>query len=81
MWHTCKVMKLYFIEEVQEEKGVYVTSDEEEERVEWCEERRNTKEESINKRIQVPSRYWLIGRLPLMKKQFEDSFYTTRSQP
>uniref|UniRef100_A0A2N9HCK6 Retrotransposon gag domain-containing protein n=1 Tax=Fagus sylvatica TaxID=28930 RepID=A0A2N9HCK6_FAGSY len=44
MWHTCKAMKLYLIEEVQEEEGAYVTSDEEEERVEWCEERRNTKE-------------------------------------
>uniref|UniRef100_A0A2N9GY46 Ty3 transposon capsid-like protein domain-containing protein n=1 Tax=Fagus sylvatica TaxID=28930 RepID=A0A2N9GY46_FAGSY len=78
MWHTCKAMKLYLIEEVQEEEGAYVTSDEEEERVEWCEERRNTKEESINKDIQVPSRYWLIGRSPLMKKhltkkQLEDS--------
>uniref|UniRef100_A0A2N9EHG3 Ty3 transposon capsid-like protein domain-containing protein n=1 Tax=Fagus sylvatica TaxID=28930 RepID=A0A2N9EHG3_FAGSY len=73
MWHTCKVMKLYLIKEVQEEEGAYVTSDEEEERVEWCEERRNTKEESINKHIQVPSRYWLIGRSPLMKKQLEDS--------
>uniref|UniRef100_A0A2N9FHP4 Ty3 transposon capsid-like protein domain-containing protein n=1 Tax=Fagus sylvatica TaxID=28930 RepID=A0A2N9FHP4_FAGSY len=73
MWHTCKAMKLYLIEEVQEEEGAYVTSDEEEERVEWCEERRNTKEESINKHIQVPSRYWLIGRSPLMKKQLEDS--------
>uniref|UniRef100_A0A2N9INH3 Ty3 transposon capsid-like protein domain-containing protein n=1 Tax=Fagus sylvatica TaxID=28930 RepID=A0A2N9INH3_FAGSY len=73
-----KAMKLYLIEEVQEEEGAYVTSDEEEERVEWCEERRNTKEESINKDIQVPSRYWLIGRSPLMKKhltkkQLEDS--------
>jgi hypothetical protein len=78
MWHTCKAMKLYLIEEVQEEEGAYVTSDEEEEGVEWCEERRNTKEESINKDIQVPSRYWLIGRSPLMKKhltkkQLEDS--------
>jgi hypothetical protein len=78
MWHTCKAMKLYLIEEVQEEEGAYVISDEEEERVEWCEERRNTKEESINKDIQVPSRYWLIGRSPLMKKhltkkQLEDS--------
>jgi hypothetical protein len=78
MWHTCKAMKLYLIEELQEEEGAYVTSDEEEERVEWCEERRNTKEESINKDIQVPSRYWLIGRSPLMKKhltkkQLEDS--------
>jgi hypothetical protein len=78
MWHTCKAMKLYLIEEVQEEEGAYVTSYEEEERVEWCEERRNTKEESINKDIQVPSRYWLIGRSPLMKKhltkkQLEDS--------
>uniref|UniRef100_A0A2N9HGW5 Uncharacterized protein n=1 Tax=Fagus sylvatica TaxID=28930 RepID=A0A2N9HGW5_FAGSY len=73
MWHTCKAMKLYLIEEVQEEEGAYVTNDEEEERVEWCEERRNTKEESINKDIQVPSRYWLIGRSPLMKKQLEDS--------
>jgi hypothetical protein len=78
MWHTCKAMKLYLIEEVQEEEGAYVTSDEEEEMVEWCEERRNTKEESINKDIQVPSRYWLIGRSPLMKKhltkkQLEDS--------
>jgi hypothetical protein len=77
MWHTCKAMKLYLIEEVQEESA-YVTSDEEEERVEWCEEIRNTKEESINKDIQVPSRYWLIGRSPLMKKhltkkQLEDS--------
>uniref|UniRef100_A0A2N9H4K3 Ty3 transposon capsid-like protein domain-containing protein n=1 Tax=Fagus sylvatica TaxID=28930 RepID=A0A2N9H4K3_FAGSY len=60
MWHTCKAMKLYLIEEVQEEEGAYVTNDEEEERVEWCEERRNTKEESINKDIQVPSRYWEI---------------------
>ena len=34
MWHKCKAMKLYFIKEVQEEKGIYVTSDEEEERVE-----------------------------------------------
>jgi hypothetical protein len=73
MWHTCKAMKLYLIEEVQEEEGAYVTNDEEEEMVEWCEERRNTKEESINKDIQVPSRYWLIGRSPLMKKQLEDS--------
>jgi hypothetical protein len=73
MWHTCKAMKLYLIEEVQEEEGAYVTSDEEEERVKWCEERRNTKEESINKHIQVPSRYWLIGRSPLIKKQLEDS--------
>jgi hypothetical protein len=73
MWHTCKAMKLFLIEEVQEEEGAYVTNDEEEERVEWCEERRNTKEESINKDIQVPSRYWLIGRSPLMKKQLEDS--------
>uniref|UniRef100_A0A2N9FLP0 Ty3 transposon capsid-like protein domain-containing protein n=1 Tax=Fagus sylvatica TaxID=28930 RepID=A0A2N9FLP0_FAGSY len=78
MWHTCKAMKLYLIEEVQEEEGAYVTSYEEEERVEWCEERRNTKEESINNDIQVPSRYWLIGRSPLMKKhltkkQLEDS--------
>jgi hypothetical protein len=73
MWHTCKAMKLYLIEEVQEEEGAYVTNDEEEERVEWCEERRNTKEESINKDIQVPSRYWLIGRSSLMKKQLEDS--------
>uniref|UniRef100_A0A2N9GB53 Ty3 transposon capsid-like protein domain-containing protein n=1 Tax=Fagus sylvatica TaxID=28930 RepID=A0A2N9GB53_FAGSY len=73
MWHTCKAMKFYLIEEVQEEEGAYVTNDEEEERVEWCEERRNTKEESINKDIQVPSRYWLIGRSPLMKKQLEDS--------
>jgi hypothetical protein len=78
MWHTCKAMKLYLIEEVQEEEGAYVTSDEEEEGVEWCEERRNTKDESINKDIQVPSRYWLIGRSPLMKKhltkkQLEDS--------
>jgi hypothetical protein len=31
------------------------------------------KKESINKFIQVPSRYWLIGRSPLMKKQLEDS--------
>jgi hypothetical protein len=38
MWHTCKAMKLYLIEEVQEEEGAYVTNDEEEERVEWCEE-------------------------------------------
>uniref|UniRef100_A0A2N9HE40 Reverse transcriptase Ty1/copia-type domain-containing protein n=1 Tax=Fagus sylvatica TaxID=28930 RepID=A0A2N9HE40_FAGSY len=68
-----KAMKLYLIEEVQKDEGAYVTSDEEEERVEWCEERRNTKEESINKHIQVPSRYWLIGRSPLMKKQLEDS--------
>jgi hypothetical protein len=78
MWHTCKAMKLYLIEEVQEEEGAYVTSYKEEERVEWCEERRNTKEESINNDIQVPSRYWLIGRSPLMKKhltkkQLEDS--------
>ena len=73
MWHTCKAMKFYLIEEVQEEKGAYVTSDEKEERVEWCEERRNTKEESINKDIQVPSRYWLIERSPLMKKQLKDS--------
>jgi hypothetical protein len=73
MWHTCKAMKLYLIEEVQEEEGAYVINDEEEERVEWCEERRNTKEESINKDIQVPSRYWLIRRSPLMKKQLEDS--------
>uniref|UniRef100_A0A2N9HHS0 Ty3 transposon capsid-like protein domain-containing protein n=1 Tax=Fagus sylvatica TaxID=28930 RepID=A0A2N9HHS0_FAGSY len=78
MWHTCKAMKLYLIEEVQEEEGAYVTSYEEEERVEWGEERRNTKEESINNDIQVPSRYWLIGRSPLMKKhltkkQLEDS--------
>uniref|UniRef100_A0A2N9FEV1 Ty3 transposon capsid-like protein domain-containing protein n=1 Tax=Fagus sylvatica TaxID=28930 RepID=A0A2N9FEV1_FAGSY len=73
MWHTCKAMKLYLIEEVQEEEGAYVTNDEEEEMVEWCEERRNTKEESINNDIQVPSRYWLIGRSPLMKKQLEDS--------
>jgi hypothetical protein len=57
MWHTCKAMKLYLIKEVQEEECAYVTSDEEEERVEWCEERRNTKEESINKHIQVVSRY------------------------
>uniref|UniRef100_A0A2N9EGL8 Uncharacterized protein n=1 Tax=Fagus sylvatica TaxID=28930 RepID=A0A2N9EGL8_FAGSY len=75
---TMMAMKLYLIEEVQEEEGAYVTSYEEEERVEWCEERRNTKEESINKDIQVPSRYWLIGRSPLMKKhltkkQLEDS--------
>uniref|UniRef100_A0A2N9FSL4 Uncharacterized protein n=1 Tax=Fagus sylvatica TaxID=28930 RepID=A0A2N9FSL4_FAGSY len=70
---TMTAMKLYLIEEVQEEEGAYVTNDEEEERVEWCEERRNTKEESINKDIQVPSRYWLIGRSPLMKKQLEDS--------
>jgi hypothetical protein len=34
MWHTCKAMKLYLIEEVQEEEDSYVTSDEEEERVE-----------------------------------------------
>uniref|UniRef100_A0A2N9FSP7 Ty3 transposon capsid-like protein domain-containing protein n=1 Tax=Fagus sylvatica TaxID=28930 RepID=A0A2N9FSP7_FAGSY len=44
IWHTCKAMKLYLIKEVQEEEGTYVTSDEEEEMVEWCEERRNTKE-------------------------------------
>ena len=31
------------------------------------------KEESINKDIQVPVRYWSIGRFPLMKKQLEDS--------
>jgi hypothetical protein len=85
MWHTCKAMKLYLIEEVQEEEGAYVTSDEEEERVEWCEERRNTKEESINKDIQVPSRYWLIGRSPLMKKhltkkQLEDSSFIRPQQ-
>ena len=73
MWHTCKAMKLYLIEEVQEEEGTCVTSDEEEEGVEWCEERGNTKKESINKIIQVPSRYWLIRRSPLMKKQLEDS--------
>ena len=73
MWHTCKAMKLYLLEEVEEEEGACDTSDKEEEGVEWCEERRNTKEENINKDIQVPSRYWLIGRSPLMKKQLEDS--------
>uniref|UniRef100_A0A2N9HB58 Reverse transcriptase domain-containing protein n=1 Tax=Fagus sylvatica TaxID=28930 RepID=A0A2N9HB58_FAGSY len=72
-YHTCKAMKLYLIEEVQEEEDAYVTSDVEEEKVEWCGERCNTKEESINKHIQVPSRYWLIGRSTLMKKQLEDS--------
>ena len=73
MWYTCKAMKLYLIKEVQEEEGAYVTSDEEEEMVEWCEKKRNTKEESINEHIQVLSRYWLIGKSPLMKKQLEDS--------
>ena len=42
MWHTCKAMKLYVIEEVQEEEGACVTSDEEEEGKKWCEERGNT---------------------------------------
>ena len=50
-------MKLYLIKEVQEEDGVCVTSDEEEEGAKWCEERGNTKKVSINKVIQVPSRY------------------------
>ena len=34
MWHTCKAMKLYLIEEVQEEKCAYVTNDEKEKMVE-----------------------------------------------
>uniref|UniRef100_A0A2N9J6N2 Retrotransposon gag domain-containing protein n=1 Tax=Fagus sylvatica TaxID=28930 RepID=A0A2N9J6N2_FAGSY len=59
------------IEEVQEEEGAYVTNDEEEERVEWCEER-PTPRRRASTNIQVPSRYWLIGR-SLMKKQLEDS--------
>uniref|UniRef100_A0A2N9IH56 Uncharacterized protein n=1 Tax=Fagus sylvatica TaxID=28930 RepID=A0A2N9IH56_FAGSY len=42
-------------------------------RMRFLNSRSLAKKESINKVIQVPSRYWLIGRSPLMKKQLEDS--------